>query len=185
MKPPTSKPRTLAPVIPLHPKPGRVWRKGRPPFTNADAPVIPLHPRGTPTAPRRALFASHPDWPRVRDDARRFEHALAYVGSLPIPPGVATLAPVVHELARTLARHLPMPPHPTDAPDCGACHRPALTAPCARGCGRLAVVCGCVEVLSLDGVCAVCARSKAPPVEVPAAVIPPPPRTPRTPRGRS
>ena len=45
----------------------------------------------------------------------------------------------------------------TDPPTCGACSRAALTAPCARGCGRLAVVCACPDVLSLDGVCAVCA----------------------------
>lgn len=58
----------------------------------------------------------------------------------------------------------------TDPPTCGACSRAALTAPCARGCGRLAVVCACPDVLSLDGVCAVCARTKPPPVDVPVLV---------------
>ena len=60
----------------------------------------------------------------------------------------------------------------TDPPTCGACARAALTAPCARGCGRLAVVCACVEVLALDGACAVCARSKAPRVEVDVIATP-------------
>ncbi len=76
--------------------------------------------------------------------------------------------------------------NPHDPPVCGACARPALVAPCSRGCTRLAVVCGCVEVLSLDGVCAVCARTKPPPVEVPALVTPARPASKSSPRrGRS
>ena len=62
---------------------------------------------------------------------------------------------------------------PSSPPTCGACHREALTAPCARGCGRLAVVCGCADVLSLDGACAVCARSPRAAVDVDVIVSPP------------
>jgi hypothetical protein len=47
--------------------------------------------------------------------------------------------------------------NPHDPPTCGACHRAALVAPCSRDCGRLALVCGCPEVLALDGVCVACA----------------------------
>lgn len=49
--------------------------------------------------------------------------------------------------------------NPSDPQVCGACSRAALTAPCSRGCKRLALVCGCAEVLALDGVCVVCARA--------------------------
>jgi hypothetical protein len=55
---------------------------------------------------------------------------------------------------------------PNDPQVCGACARAALTAPCSRGCKRLALVCGCAEVLALDGVCVVCARTPRDRVEV-------------------
>lgn len=61
---------------------------------------------------------------------------------------------------------------PDSPPTCSACHRVALTAPCALACGRLAVVCACAEVLTLDGACAVCARSPRAPVAVDVIVAP-------------
>lgn len=57
-------------------------------------------------------------------------------------------------------------------PVCSVCHREALTAPCACVCGRVAIVCACVEVLSLDGACAVCARSPRAAVDVDVIVSP-------------
>ena len=60
-----------------------------------------------------------------------------------------------------------------DPPTCGACSRPALTAPCSRQCGRLALVCGCPDVLDLDGLCAVCARAPRERVEVDVIAVPP------------
>lgn len=70
--------------------------------------------------------------------------------------------------------------NPHEPPTCGACHRAALVAPCSRGCGRLAVVCGCPEVLDLDGVCVACAV--APRERVAVDVVATPNRA-RSPRG--
>jgi hypothetical protein len=62
--------------------------------------------------------------------------------------------------------------NPSDPQVCGACSRAALTAPCSRGCGRLALVCACAEVLALDGVCVVCARATRERVEVDVIATP-------------
>jgi hypothetical protein len=64
--------------------------------------------------------------------------------------------------------------NPSDPQVCGACSRAALTAPCSRGCKRLALVCGCAEVLALDGVCVVCARASRERVAVDVLVAPSP-----------
>lgn len=62
--------------------------------------------------------------------------------------------------------------NPTDPPTCSKCSRVALVAPCSRQCGRLALVCGCPDVLDLDGLCAVCARAPRARVEVDVIAVP-------------